>query len=612
MLRQGARRGRIRLLIPAMAFALALSVPLERPAQAMDDLQFRVPGASADLRADLEASSLLMTAQRERQLDPLDITAAARAEYGRLIGLLYEHGYYAPRISVRIDGREAAGISSLAVPRSIGRVEVDIELGPQFRFGRTRIAPLAPDTTLPEGFAAGAEARSTVVREAATAGLDGWRARGHALAAIDGQQVTADHARQELHVDVRLAPGPQLRFGALRPQGQEATRPDRISAIAGLERGALYDPDAVIRAEARLRRTGSFNSVALRTAPVPNPDGSIDIDALIEEAPPRRLGFGAELDTESGLRLTAFWLHRNLFGGAERLRLEAAIDGIASPSRGIGYSFDARYVRPSTFQRDTDLEIGLRLVRLDERDYLADAIEADIRLLRRFSDRLSGSAGFALRHEYSQFGPGRALSATYGTAAVPLSLTYDRRDRPLDATRGYFLTAEAMPYLGFSSASSGVRFRFDGRAYNDLGSDGRYVFALRAQAGAIFGGAINTIPREFLFYSGGGGTVRGLPYQSLGVTEGGVDSGGRGFAALSGEARMRINDRFSLVAFADVGFVSSGPFSGASDWHAGAGGGIRYQTPIGPMRFDVGMPLRRNASLPTSPIQFYLGIGQAF
>ncbi|MFN3955120.1 MAG: autotransporter assembly complex protein TamA [Pararhodobacter sp.] len=598
----------------AVALGLALTIPAPHPAGAMDELRFNAPGAPDDLLRSLQAGSLLASAEREGQPDPLDTMAAARAEYGRLIGLLYEHGYFAPRISIRLDGREAAQISALTPPRRVGLVEVDVELGPQFRFGRAEVLPLAPGTTLPEGFVTDGVARSTLVRDAATAAVDGWRAQGHALAEPADQQIVARHGEQRLDVHLRVAPGPRLRFGALIPSGNQATRSERIVAIAGLDEGEIYDPEAIARAESRLRRTGTFASVALRDADTPNPDGTLDIEALVEEAPPRRLGFGAELDSQAGLRLTGFWLHRNLLGGAERLRLEAAIDGIAARVGGLGFTLDARYTRPATFNRDTDLELGLRAVRMDERDFGADAVQAEARLVHRFSDRLTGSAGLVLRIERARFGAARGLRADFGTLALPVGLSFDSRDRPLDATRGLFIAGEAMPYYGFLAASSGLRIKLDGRAYTDMGSEGRFVLAGRAQLGAIWGSALDATPRDYLFYSGGGGTVRGLPFQSLGVTgPGGVASGGQGFAALSGELRARVSDTIALAGFVDAGYVSAGPFSGASDWQLGGGVGLRYQTPIGPMRLDLAVPLRRNATAAgASRFQIYLGIGQAF
>ena len=594
-----------------MAAAMVLALPFAGtlPAKALESIELNAPGASDTLIETLRASSLLLTAEGSERTDPLDLMAAARAEYGRLINLLYEDAYYAPVIHVRVDGREAADISPLNNPGRIDNIVIDIALGPQFTFGEIAIAPLAPGTELPAEFAPGQPARSTVVRAALSAAMDAWREQGHALVESVGQQVVANHNAQALDVHVSLAPGPRLNVGTVIPQGNERTRDRRVVAIAGLRRGELHTPESIADAETRLRQTGAFSSVVLETAETPNPDGTVDVTASVEEALPRRIGFGAEIDSENGVGLSGFWLHRNLLGGAERLRLEAEIDGIAAQVGGLGFTLSALYTRPATFNRDTDMELGLHAVRMSERDYDADAYEASASLVRRFSDRLTVSGGINLRFETADYS---GLDRDFGTLGVPVSATYDTRDEPLNATQGYYLWSEAMPYLGFAQADSGLRLRFDGRIYNDVGTDGRIVLAARAQLGAVLGAATDATPRGYLFYSGGGGTVRGLPYQSLGVTTNGVDSGGRGFAALSAELRVRVRESYSIVAFADAGAVSSGAFSGVYGWQAGGGIGLRYDTPIGPLRLDVAVPIRRNASVSGNDFQLYLGIGQAF
>ena len=592
-------------------FALAALIafaPLAGPAKALESLELNAPGASSELISTLRASSLLLTAQTTGRTSALDLMAAARAEYGRLITLLYEEAYYAPVIHVRVDGREAADISPLANPTRVDHVVVDITLGPQFTFGAVSLGPLAPGTVLPADFATGQPARSTTVRAALAAAIGGWRAQGYALVEPLGQQVTANHAAERLDVRLTLAPGPQLHIGAVVPTGNDNTRSDRIVDIAGLQRGQLHTPEAITDAETRLRQTGTFSSVVLETADRPNSDGTIDVTARVDEALPRRLGFGVEVDSQDGGRLSGFWLHRNLLHGAERLRLEAAIDGIAAQAGGLGFSLDARFTRPATFNRDTDMELGLNAARLDETDYEADAYEASAMLVRRHGEALRVSGGLNLRYENAAYS---GTTHDFGTFGLPVAVTHDTRDAPLDATRGHYLWAEAVPYLGFAEAQSGLRLRFDGRVYADAGSDGRVVLAARGQLGAVVGPDTDATPRGYLFYSGGGGTVRGLPYQSLGVT-GPPASGGRGFAALSGEVRVQVNDTWQVVAFADAGAVSEGAFTGGSDWQAGGGFGIRYATPIGPLRLDLAVPIRRNAGVTGNAVQLYLGIGQAF
>jgi len=105
--------------------------------------------------------------------------------------------------------------------------------------------------------------------------------------------------------------------------------------------------------------------------------------------------------------------------------------------------------------------------------------------------------------------------------------------------------------------------------------------------------------------------VRGQDYQSLGALQRGVPSGGRSFGALSAEVRQSLGDsNLGLVLFADAGYVGSDAGFRDGDWHAGAGIGLRYDTPFGPIRVDLATPVRRGAV--GEDIFLYIGIGQAF
>ena len=137
------------------------------------------------------------------------------------------------------------------------------------------------------------------------------------------------------------------------------------------------------------------------------------------------------------------------------------------------------------------------------------------------------------------------------------------------------------------------------------------MLAGRAQLGALVGPDILDTPPDFLFYSGGGGTVRGQPFQSLFVDLGGGRGiGGRSFVGVSGELRAKVTDRISLVGFADAGYIGEESFyDGSGAWHSGAGVGLRYDTTVGPIRLDVAGPVSGSTG---DGVQVYIGIGQAF
>lgn len=589
------------------AAALALLAGAAGPAAALDSLVFEAPGADDGLTESLRGASLVVAAEDEGTTDPQELLAAAQADYGRLIGALYAEGHFGGVIHILVDGREAAAIPPLDTPPRIGTIAIRVDPGPTYLFSRATVAPLAPETELPDGFAPGEPARTPVIQDAASAAADGWRQAGHAKVDVAGQRIVADHAADRLAADIRMAPGPLVRFGDLTPRGQTRVRPERIVEIAGLPTGDVYDPDAVERAAARLRRTETFRSVALTEAETLGPGGTLDITATVDEEKPRRFGFGAEVSSVDGLTLSGFWLHRNLFGGAERLRLEGEIAQIGGS--GEDYSFSARYGKPAAFGPDYDLYVLAELTHANEPDYTTDTATLGAGVTRIFSDALTAEAGIAYRFSHEEDDAG---TRDYNLLTFPLGATYDKRDNRLNPKGGYFLDTNLTPFLGLGDSESGARLTFDARGYRGLGKDDRLVFAGRVQGGSILGASITGVPNDYRFYSGGGGTVRGQDYQSLGVTlPGGIDSGGRSYLGLSAEARVGVTEKIGVVAFADWATVSedSLPGSGGNS-HAGAGLGLRYFTPIGPIRLDVATPVSGGGS--GSNVKIYVGIGQAF
>ena len=593
----------------ALALALLISVP---QAYALDAIDLQTPGASDDLRDDLEGASLLLAAQRDNITDPQDLLASARAEYSRLLAALYARGHYSGVIRVLIDGREAANIAPLDAPSQISRIKIIVEPGPAFAFSRASVAPIAPGTLMPKAFAVGQAAGSGVIREAVAIGVDGWRAVGNAKASVASQDLSADHGNKTLSATVALKPGPKLRFGRLAITGQDRMREQRIRKIAGLPEGEVFSPVELARATERLRRTGIFRSVSLTEDDAITSPDLLGITATLAEEKLRRYSFGAEIASFDGLTLSGSWLHRNLLGGGERLEVTGDITNIGAQASGVDYTLGVTIDRPATLTRDTNARFHFEIARLDEQDFSANTLSTGLGFSHIFTERLSARVG--LDYDYSE---GSDLSGDfrYRNLSLPIGVLYDKRNSKTDATRGYYIDAETKPFLGFGTTESGARLTFDGRAYRGVGANDGVVFAGRLQGGAILGSSLLGTPRDYLFYTGGGGTVRGQPYQSLGVnvlrvglTD--VQTGGTYFVAASAEVRTKVSEKIGVVGFVDVGQVSVGGFNDpSSDWHAGAGLGLRYATGFGPIRLDVAAPVGGTTG---EGVQIYVGIGQSF
>jgi len=552
----------------------------------------------------------LLAAQRDGTVDPLDLFAAARSEYAGLLAALYARGYFSAVISVTLDGREAADIPPLDAPAAVNAIRISVDPGPVFAFSRAEVAPLAPGTVVPGTYAVGKVAETGAIRDSATAAVTGWRAVGHAKASVGDQDLAVNHATAELSAALQIDPGPRLRFGRFTVEGQDRMREDRIRAIAGFPEGEVFDPALLARSADRLRRAGVFRSVTLTEAETPGPDGTLDIDTQLIEELPRRFGFGAEIASSDGLDLSAYWMHRNLFGGAERLRVEGTATNIGSSDSGTDYSLGVSLERPATITPDTLVGLSFQVQHIDDIDQQIDLAQIGVLATQFVSDRLTLSAGLQYRYQQVTDDTG---DYTYNELALPLGAILDERDNKFDPQRGWFLNAGVTPFLGFDDTDSGARITLDARAYRGFGEDRPVVLAGRLQAGAILGASLAGTPRDYLFFSGGGGTVRGQPYQSLGVKVLGPDTmtGGTEFLAASVELRAMVTGSIGVVGFYDAGYVGAGSETNfnTDDWQAGAGLGLRYATGFGPIRFDIAAPVGGDTD---GGVQFYVGIGQAF
>ena len=387
-------------------------------------------------------------------------------------------------------------------------------------------------------------------------------------------------------------------------------RAGRISQIAGLPKGQVFSPDEVERAAARLRRSGVFSIVSLSEAKNISAGDTLDIEGQFKEAKQRRFGFGAELSTQDGLALSGFWLHRNLLGGGERLRIGAEIKGLGGETAGNDYELNLAFARPATFGKDIDFYTEAEISSLNEPNYTSDraSIEAGIRRYVTPQREFTFGLGYAAANTKDSFG-----TRSYRILTLPLYSELDYRDDKLNATKGYYAKASLTPFLNVRGTGHGARAELDARAYHSFGADERVTFALRGQLGILSGPSLRNAPADFLFYSGGGGTVRGHDYQSLGVDLGGGNTiGGKSFVGLSTEIRVKTGKKLSVVGFADAGLIGqeSVPSAATSVWHSGAGFGIRYDTGIGPVRLDVASPLGQPLS--AGDLKIYIGIGQSF
>jgi translocation and assembly module TamA len=572
-----------------------------------------------DIEAAVQNASSLWAGRDGPASGAAGLLALARGDYRRVTAALFTRGHYGGAVSIAVNGREVANLPPDASVARPAAIVIHVDPGPLFAFGQTEIVNAAPPATSSDdwvdplssiGFAPGEPALSPVVRRAETLALEAWRQQGFALAEITDRKVVADHPSATLDVVLTVSPGPKTYIGEISISGLEALDREFIRRQSGLVPGQEYDPDDITRARDRMSRLQVFRSVQVRTADRAGPNGELPVTITTQEQLPRRIGVGASFDTTDGFGIEGFWLHRNLFGQAERLRLDAKIAGIGFPlnTAAFDYAFGGTFTKPGIWTPDTDLVAAVSAERTVLTNFTELSAQGRIGLTHQFTDSISGES--MLVFERARFSDGFGVR-DFATALLNTQATYDTRDNTLDPTEGLYISMAGAPFYEFMFSNPGLRASAEARGYLGLGDGNRFVLAGRVKAGVVFGPTLAQTPPDQLFFAGGGGSVRGYGFKSIGVTgPGGVVSGGRYLLEASVEARARVTDEFGIVAFLDSGYVAATTFPSINNLQLGAGIGLRYFTGLGPIRLDVAFPLNPRPGDPGYAI--YAGIGQAY
>ncbi len=563
-----------------------------------------------------------------RRLDPDALAVDAK----RVEAFYRERGYYDARV-----------VDAQTVPAGRGRVKVVLRVneGQPVRVASVQV------TGLEEAPQAAARVRRLPLRQGqifTEGAYDGTRAAilaalkgtGWATATVaqEAQVLPSEHAA---HVSYRVEAGPRLRFGALGVTGGRAVSRDRVRAQAALEikPGDWYDEEALAKAQARVFALGVFGAVRVTPAPPDLRRGIVSVDVNVTEAPFRTLragpGVGIQANTRWDLNATAGWTHRNFMGNLRKLQLElrAGYAWLLSRPRkeGAVVLAAAEFSQPSAISSRIDASTRLEVERGLEQAYDFWSERLKVSFPIRFTQRLvaipswnldvyqlSNVAGGFDPNQPTDRGPelqncnGSVCLLTY----LQQSLQWDGRNDPINPRRG--LAASLVVQEGFPLGGYGYRYlRFvpELRGYLPLGK--RVVVAARTRVGMLVPvGEAGEPPIVARFNGGGPQSQRGYYTGRLSpmVLRSGnwVPVGGNGTADGSVELRIDISKSWGGAVFVDGGNVSRpsavpSAYQSALDptllqWAAGLG--VRYRTPFGPIRFDVGVqvPTEFGAGVP--------------
>lgn len=592
-------------------------------AQEPPGIPYRVEISPDDDRAlvsAIEAVSQMIRLAETAPTDGYGLLARARADLPRLAEALRAEGFWGGAARIEIAGEDVnrrGAAPPEADPANPLPVAIILTPGPRYRIGQIliRSEPVQEDALLEQAaadlrLAEGDPARPADILAAEEALLLALRRAGYPLASVVARDAVVDHGTKTMDITWRIAPGPLADFARPSVAGTTRTNPALLERLAARRlEGQPYSPERLERARRAMMGLGVFGFVRAEEGQALDPAGRLPVHFQVQERPRHAVGGRFGFETNYGLTASAFWEDRNIFGGAERLRLETEVARIGETGiENATYRAFATLRTPEFLGRDLQSTAQIGAVRERLRAYDRDAALASFILEHRLSDTMAVAAG--PNYEEGRIGRDGDMEAfrLFGLTGI---FRYDTTTNPLDPRQGQRFTFNATPYYSAMDANSFTRILAIGTSYFDILGNGDSVLALRAALGSAPGADRDEITLDKRFYAGGGGSVRGYTYQSIGPRDAANRPlGGASLVETSLEWRQRISRSWGMAAFLDAGSVGEEAKPDFSRLRAGTGLGIRYLTAIGPLRFDVGVPLDRQKDDPSFAI--YIGFGQAF
>ncbi len=626
--RQTADRGHrtVRPFNLVLTATIVLAVMLCPAADALgQDMRYRttISGAEGELLQAISDSATLVALQDDAVPTLAALVRRSEDDIDRVTRALRSFGHYLGTVEIAIadlpprDPGLAAAISAATGPV---KVTIEVEPGPEFTISLIALVNAVDETpVLPEqiemsgiGIAAGDPARSDAILTAESRLARQMRGYGYPFAKVVDRRAVVDFETRTMDVTYLLEFGPQAQFGAVEIEGLEQVDRGLVTVLATFEEGDRFSPDALTKYRTALTELGVFGSVRVRSAESLDADGRIPVTITVRERKRRFIGFGADFATSEGFGVNGFWGHRNLFGGAERLRLGLEVARIGeNDSSDYDYGGTLNFRKPAFLIPEQSLLITAELREENPDAFDRTGFKSTIGVERRLSETLTVDAGISF--EYEEITDDIEGSDNFTFVGLPIGFRWDKTDDLLNPTTGSRLSAVFNPLLEVLGSTQNIlRFRTNGSTYYDFDTDGETVVAGLVGLGALAGEDVEDVSASKRFYAGGGGTVRGYDFQSVGPLDANDDPiGGRSLFHFSLELRQRVFGDFSLVPFIDGGTVFESEFPDFSDeLQYGAGIGIRYATGFGPLRFDVATPL--NGRDRDDDVAVYISLGQAF
>jgi outer membrane protein insertion porin family len=507
-------------------------------------------------------------------------------------------------------------------------IAIRVNEGPQFRVGKLDVTgdsvdPL-PDMLKKVQLKTGDIFNYALVQQDNQALAGAQKNHGYAHATVSNESVP-DVEKRVVDWTYHIQKGKKVYFGQILMQGGGSTRDKVIRRELTIAEGELYSEKGIQLSQARVQRLGFFESVEIKTRPTALPQ-VVDVVVDVKERTTGTFQVGMGYSSLDNFIVTAQIAKDNFLGRGQRMSVQGSLSSVRTMFQGSFYE---------PYFMDSNLTFSLDLFSYEQlyTDFSRQSTGGGMSWGYRLTDELTAEAGYNLEEVSTSIGglSGRTdvpIASLFGsglTSSMRMSLSYDDRDDRMFPTTGWFMSGAAewaAQFLGSDNEFN--RFTAKVRRYVPLPFDGVLKFNL--VGGLIRAPEGKQVPLFERFFMGGIYNVRGFDRNTLGP-EIAIPNSGDPASSLSGfniggVKQLYLNNEIEVpilkapmnlrgLLFFDVGnaFGEAEDIT-LQDMRLALGWGVRWFSPVGPLRFEWGVPLNRKAN--ERPLVFEFTIGNSF
>ncbi len=433
-------------------------------------------------------------------------------------------------------------------------------------------------------------------------------------------------------VDLKIfvSEGERLKIGSIKIKGNKTTDENLIRREFLIKEGDFYNPKKIAQSENNVARLGLFSSVFLKEVNYDVLEKTIDLILVVSEKKKRsiktRIGYGSDEGLRSGVDITVI----NMGGRGRTLALGGQLSHRLKSNKILRRKETVSYREPRLFGSKIDGKIGVIDEREEEPQFNIDRTAFAIGVDTAFSKVVRNSVTYNIEYrkpfdlkvaeeDLSPFDEARKRLGYFD-----ITLEFDGRDNLFNARKGYLLEMIFDTYnKNLWSEANFLQAYSRSSLYIPIWKRIRAIVAVKFGFSSTYGSTRNEgiqIPIEKRFRLGGSNSLRGFSRNSVGGLSsdqpavGSSDSddqapGGNSFFNYNLELIMPLVFNFDFVVFTDGGeaWKANKDFN-PLDIRNTAGFGLRYNTPVGPLRIDIGFILDRRTGENWGEIQFAIGL----